>query len=147
VTSFDSQPVFRSGCRSAALAAVGVAIFDARVAGGQPGPVVIPDLHRGETLTRFIYPIWPGMRHPLRDRSWLIKGPGVFGSASCLPYLEAFRHFGASPLTIHRNHGVVRFLSQNPYFRRPSARILVYLAISPPTGPYAAVYALFAFGL
>jgi ABC-type transport system involved in multi-copper enzyme maturation permease subunit len=124
--------LFQIWLQIAALAAVGVAI-STRVSLVVNLPVVIL-IYIAGNLTRFIYPI-AGDAAPLRDRSWLIKGPAYLVSI-VLPYLEAF---DIRPLTIHRNMALFGFESDPT--STPVSTILLYLAISTA---YAAVYALFA---
>jgi len=124
--------LFQIWLQIAALAAVGVAI-STRVSLVVNLPVVIL-IYIAGNLTRFIYPI-AGDAAPLRDRSWLIKGPAYLVSV-VLPYLEAF---DIRPLTIHRNMALFGFESDPT--STPVSTIALYLAISTA---YAAVYALFA---
>ena len=115
-----------------ALAAVGVAI-STRVSLVVNLPVVIL-IYLAGNLTRFLYPII-GENAPLKDRSWLVKGPAYLVSV-VLPYLEAF---DVRPLTIHRPLAAFGF--QTDPNSVPLSVIFTYLAISTA---YAIAYAVFA---
>ena len=115
-----------------ALAAVGVAI-STRVSLVVNLPVVIL-IYLAGNLTRFLYPII-GENAPLKDRSWLVKGPAYLVSI-VLPYLEAF---DVRPLTIHRPLAAFGF--QTDPNSVPLSIIFTYLAISTA---YAIAYAVFA---
>ena len=115
-----------------ALAAVGVAI-STRVSLVVNLPVVIL-IYLAGNLTRFLYPII-GDNAPLKDRSWLVKGPAYLVSI-VLPYLEAF---DVRPLTIHRPLAAFGF--QTDPNSVPLSIIFTYLAISTA---YAIAYAVFA---
>jgi len=115
-----------------ALAAVGVAI-STRVSLVVNLPVVIL-IYLAGNLTRFLYPII-GENAPLKDRSWLVKGPAYLVSV-VLPYLEAF---DVRPLTIHRPLAAFGF--QTDPNSVPLSIIFTYLAISTA---YAIAYAVFA---
>jgi ABC-type transport system involved in multi-copper enzyme maturation permease subunit len=115
-----------------ALAAVGVAI-STRVSLVVNLPIVIL-IYIAGNLTRFLYPI-VGDIAPLRDRSWLVKGPAYLVSI-VLPYLEAF---DVRALTLYKPLKMLRFASDPNSVDLPM--IMTYLGISTA---YAIAYATFA---
>ena len=114
------------------LAAIGVAI-STRVSLVVNLPMIIL-IYIAGNLTRFLYPI-VGETAPLKDRSWLVKGPAYLVSV-VLPYMEAF---DVRPLTIHRH--LAMFEYANDPNAQPLGQIFGYLAIS---GGYAVIYTIFA---
>jgi len=114
------------------LAAVGVAI-STRVSLVVNLPVVIL-IYIAGNLTRFLYPI-VGPLAPLKDRSWLVKGPAYLVSV-VLPYMEAF---DIRPLAIHRH--LAMYENANDPHAVALSTLFAYLGIS---AAYAVAYSIFA---